>query len=178
MKNDAATLKRFAELLKVDEVKTFDTIRPAYGFMLRIGVLWQKVEIDEADLCRVSLDKRIEHIVRILFESAQNLRWQVEQEQRSVFTRNLIGEAERQSAWLTPIIPNEVEFIPLRMNDADLGLEKYKEYVDYLSSSIASTFAMPADLLGVEAKTTDSVQSETPKPAGRFEMICLELEDL
>lgn len=175
MKTDAATLKRFAELLKVDEVRTFDMIRPAYGFMLRIGVLWRKVEIDEVDLCRVAFDKRIEHIVRILFESAQNLRWQVEQEQRSVFTRNLIGEAERQSAWITPIIPNEVEFIPLQMNDVDLGVKKY---IDYIQNTVTSMLAMPADLLGVEAKTTDSVQSETPKPAGRFEMICLELEDL
>ncbi len=174
MKTDAATLKRFAELLKVDEVRTFDLIRQAYGFMLRIGALWQKVEIDEADLYRVSLDKRIEHIVRILFESARNLRWQVEQEQRSVFTRSLVGEAERQSAWFTPIIPNEIEFIPLQMNDVDIGVKKY---IDYIQNTVTSMFAIPADLLGVEAKTTD-VQGETSKPAGRFEMICLELEDL
>ncbi len=174
MKIDAATLKRFAELLKVDEVRTFDVNRSAYVFMLRIGVLWERVAIDESDLYRVSLDKRIEHIVRILFESARNLRWQVEQEQRSVFARNLIGEVERQSAWLTPIIPNEVEFIPLRMGDFNLGVKKY---IDYTQNTVTSMLAVPADLLGVEAKMTDSIQSETPKPAGRFEMICLELED-
>lgn len=166
MKTDAATLKRFAELLKVDEVRTFDPgQRQAYGFMLRIGVLWQKVEIDEADLCRVAIDKRIEHVVRILFESARNLRWRIEQEQRSLALRNIVDEAAR----VKPLV--EPTFDPLRM-------DKYKDYIDYFSSIALTSYAVPAELLGIGAKTTDDTPSEASKSAGRFEMICLELEDL
>ncbi len=169
MKTDAATLKHFAELLKVDEVRTFDVIRPAYGFMLRIGVLWQKVEIDEVDLYRVSFDKRIEHIVRILFESARNLRWQVEQEQRSFVIRNIVDEAARVKSIVEP------EWQPLKITDDKLS--NMNRWIEYASSTVMLSFGLPAEVLGVGMEQPEML-TETPKPAGRFEMICLEIEDL
>lgn len=78
--------------------------------------------------------------------------------------RNIVDEAARVKSIIEPT------FDPLRM-------DKYKDYIDYFSS-IASTYAVPAELLGIGVKTTDDTPSEASKSAGRFEMICLELEDL
>jgi len=56
-------LARMAELLRVDELAQFSTLRPTHGFALRVGSSWQKVEVevevDDLDFADANVSRRL-----------------------------------------------------------------------------------------------------------------------
>lgn len=144
-------LKRFAELLRVDEVQMYDTNRGAYGFRLRIGVYWDAVEVEEVSLLRT--DRRADLIVRVLFDKAREMKVFVEREAHMLTT----GFKQLEPEWL-----------PIR---GSVDGKNFNDYINYITNATALSMAVPKEQLSPAVKTKEL------SPMDRFAAIMLEMED-
>ena len=167
MSSDQAVLRRFAELLRVDEVRTYQVARGAHGFALKVGDLWEKVEVPDS-----GFDARgIDHIVRVLFEAAAALKYRVECVTRARMLQGVVDALESPDRSNQPSYEDQrydqVKFKPIVTSEVDM------KWTDYMMKTVVSSFAVPADLLSPPGPA----ESTPPRTMNRFEAISLELED-
>lgn len=94
-----------AELIGVDEVVELVTPCLAYRFVLRVGAVWETVEIEEPSILMCDASTALDRITRVLFETANALKFKVGELVTGVVLQGFIGNAR-------PIIVPDSEMPP------------------------------------------------------------------
>lgn len=158
-------LARMAELLRVDELAQFSTLRPTHGFALRVGSSWQKVEVevevDDLDFADANVSRRLDRIVWALFDTARDLRTRTEAAQARA-GRTLLQEFIRSARVVEPV--------PMGLPSSAL--------FDRDSIRVVPDPTMPSGSFEIRSGTQVVRVINEEKPLDRFAAVVQEMEDL